>query len=43
MTLIVLEQDFTVFLAYIGIASSDLSFSRTQTDPVYHYHSNYDR
>lgn len=35
-------SDFTVFLQRLGIASTDVSFSATHTDPVYHYHSNYD-
>ena len=35
-------SDFTVFLQHLGIASSDLGFDRAPSDPVYHYHSNYD-
>ena len=35
-------SDFTVFLQYLGIASTDLGFSRAAKDPIYHYHSNYD-
>ena len=35
-------SDFTVFLQRLGIASSDIRFSRGPSDPVYHYHSNYD-
>lgn len=35
-------SDFTVFLQRLGIASSDMNFARGPTDPVYHYHSNYD-
>lgn len=35
-------SDFTVFLQHLGIASTDLGFDRAPSDPVYHYHSNYD-
>ena len=35
-------SDYTVFLQHLGIPSTDVSFRRTETDPVYHYHSNYD-
>ncbi|KAM0789818.1 hypothetical protein ACM66B_006668 [Microbotryomycetes sp. NB124-2] len=35
-------SDFTVFLQYTGIASANVGFQRTSTDPVYHYHSNFD-
>lgn len=35
-------SDFTVFLQYLGIASGNVGFGRTKTDPVYHYHSIYD-
>lgn len=35
-------SDYTVFLQHLGIPSTDVSFRRTATDPVYHYHSNYD-
>jgi len=35
-------SDFTVFLQYLGIASGNVGFGRTSTDPVYHYHSIYD-
>lgn len=32
-------SDFTPFLQHVGIASSSVGFTRTRTDPVYHYHS----
>ncbi|KDN41247.1 Zn-dependent exopeptidase [Tilletiaria anomala UBC 951] len=35
-------SDFTSYLQHLGIASADMSFSRRETDPVYHYHSQYD-
>ncbi|WFD20796.1 glutamate carboxypeptidase II [Malassezia caprae] len=35
-------SDFTVFLQHLGIPATDVTFRRTSTDPVYHYHSNYD-
>ncbi|KAE8349904.1 hypothetical protein BDV28DRAFT_140193 [Aspergillus coremiiformis] len=35
-------SDFTAFQDFAGVASFDLGFSRGPTDPVYHYHSNYD-
>ncbi|KAK9898258.1 Zn-dependent exopeptidase [Cystobasidium minutum MCA 4210] len=35
-------SDYTVFLQHLGIASSDMSYRGTRTDPVYHYHSIYD-
>ncbi|WFD28208.1 glutamate carboxypeptidase II [Malassezia nana] len=35
-------SDYTVFLQHLGIPSTDVSFRRIDTDPVYHYHSNYD-
>ncbi|SNX85429.1 related to glutamate carboxypeptidase II [Melanopsichium pennsylvanicum] len=35
-------SDYTVFLQHLGIASTDLGYQRTSTDPVYMYHSNYD-
>ncbi|SPO26993.1 related to glutamate carboxypeptidase II [Ustilago trichophora] len=35
-------SDYTVFLQHLGIASTDLGFKRSSTDPVYMYHSNYD-
>lgn len=35
-------SDYTVFLQRLGIASSDISFKRRASDPVYHYHSNFD-
>ncbi|EPQ27743.1 uncharacterized protein PFL1_04880 [Pseudozyma flocculosa PF-1] len=37
-------SDFTVFLQYLGIASTDMGYSARAggTDPVYMYHSNYD-
>ncbi|GAC94468.1 glutamate carboxypeptidase [Pseudozyma hubeiensis SY62] len=35
-------SDYTVFLQHLGIASTDLGFKRSATDPVYMYHSNYD-
>lgn len=39
-------SDFTVFLQYLGVASSNIGYSRSidpkDSDPVYHYHSNYD-
>jgi len=35
-------SDFTVFLQRIGIASLQMGFSGTASDPVYHYHSVFD-
>ncbi|SCV04554.1 LAMI_0H17062g1_1 [Lachancea mirantina] len=35
-------SDYTVFLEHLGIASVDVGFTNGRTDPVYHYHSNYD-
>lgn len=35
-------SDYTAYLQHLGIASADLSFRSTDSDPVYHYHSNYD-
>jgi len=35
-------SDYTVFLQHLGIPATDVGFRRTSTDPVYHYHSNYD-
>ncbi|KAI9574759.1 hypothetical protein HD554DRAFT_2232863 [Boletus coccyginus] len=35
-------SDYTVFLQYIGVASSQAGFSATLHDPVYHYHSIFD-
>ncbi|KAE8259655.1 hypothetical protein A4X13_0g878 [Tilletia indica] len=35
-------SDFTVFLQYLGIASSTTGYGTTGDSPVYHYHSNYD-
>ncbi|KAJ5308897.1 hypothetical protein PENANT_c013G05105 [Penicillium antarcticum] len=35
-------SDFTAFQDFAGIASLDFGFGRGKTDPVYHYHSNYD-
>ena len=35
-------SDYTVMLQHLGIASSDVGFSRGRDDPVYHYHSIYD-
>ncbi|MCO5565621.1 hypothetical protein L7F22_019295 [Adiantum nelumboides] len=35
-------SDYTAYLQHLGIASVDSGFDRADTDPVYHYHSNYD-
>lgn len=35
-------SDFTAFEDFAGIASLDMGFTRSQNDPIYHYHSNYD-
>jgi N-acetylated-alpha-linked acidic dipeptidase len=35
-------SDFTSFQDYAGIASIDFGYGAGPTDPVYHYHSNYD-
>ncbi|GAA6011120.1 hypothetical protein JCM10207_005504 [Rhodosporidiobolus poonsookiae] len=35
-------SDFTVFLQRLGIASTNIGYERTSSEPVYHYHSNYD-
>ncbi|KAK4056363.1 Vacuolar protein sorting-associated protein 70 [Microbotryomycetes sp. JL221] len=35
-------SDFTVFLQYLGLASGNVGFSRSKTDPIYMYHSLYD-
>ncbi|KAJ5811889.1 Peptidase M28 [Penicillium riverlandense] len=35
-------SDFTAFQDFAGVASLDFAFIRAATDPVYHYHSNYD-
>ena len=35
-------SDFTAFQDFAGIPSMDMAFTRSDTDPVYHYHSNYD-
>ncbi|RMD42597.1 hypothetical protein DV735_g2558, partial [Chaetothyriales sp. CBS 134920] len=35
-------SDFTAFQDFAGIASLDLSYNGAPSDPVYHYHSNYD-
>ncbi|KAJ5610704.1 Peptidase M28 [Penicillium lagena] len=35
-------SDFTAFQDFAGVASLDFGFGRAATDPVYHYHSNYD-
>lgn len=35
-------SDYTVFLQRIGIASSNIGFGSTLSDPVYHYHSVFD-
>ncbi|KAH0445994.1 hypothetical protein IEQ34_025170 [Dendrobium chrysotoxum] len=35
-------SDYTAYLQNLGIASLDVGFDRRPTDPVYHYHSNYD-
>ncbi|KAF8138385.1 hypothetical protein EV363DRAFT_1427308 [Boletus edulis] len=35
-------SDYTVFLQYIGVASSEAGFTSTLHDPVFHYHSVFD-
>ncbi|KXT08944.1 hypothetical protein AC579_10305 [Pseudocercospora musae] len=35
-------SDFTAFQDFAGISSIDIGFGAGPTDPVYHYHSNYD-
>lgn len=35
-------SDFTAFQDFAGIPSVDLGFGASSSDPVYHYHSNYD-
>lgn len=35
-------SDYTVFFEHLGIPSVDLGFTGSKTDPIYHYHSNYD-
>ncbi|KAG8822839.1 hypothetical protein FRC19_005139 [Serendipita sp. 401] len=35
-------SDYTVMLQRLGIASTDMGFGTSLTDPVYHYHSIYD-
>ncbi|EMC99839.1 hypothetical protein BAUCODRAFT_30252 [Baudoinia panamericana UAMH 10762] len=35
-------SDFTAFQDFVGIASLEMQFGTAPTDPVYHYHSNYD-
>ena len=35
-------SDYTAFLDFAGISSTDFSFKSLANDPVYHYHSNYD-
>lgn len=35
-------SDFTAFQDFAGVSSVDLGFGSGPTDPVYHYHSNYD-
>ncbi|KAF9226672.1 Zn-dependent exopeptidase [Gyrodon lividus] len=35
-------SDYTVFLQYIGVPSSQAGFASTLHDPVYHYHSIFD-
>lgn len=35
-------SDFTAFQDFAGIPSIDMGFTAGPTDPVYHYHSNYD-
>lgn len=35
-------SDFTAFQDYAGVPCIDLGFGRHGSDPVYHYHSNYD-
>ncbi|KAJ5206855.1 Peptidase M28 [Penicillium cf. griseofulvum] len=35
-------SDFTAFQDFAGVASLDFGFGRSKSDPVYHYHSNYD-
>lgn len=35
-------SDFTAFQDFAGISSIDIGFAFGPTDPIYHYHSNYD-
>ncbi|SMY18793.1 unnamed protein product [Zymoseptoria tritici ST99CH_1A5] len=35
-------SDFTAFQDFAGIPSIDVGFASSRSDPVYHYHSNYD-
>lgn len=35
-------SDFTAFQDFAGIASLDFGYGRAASDPIYHYHSNYD-
>ncbi|PSR87426.1 hypothetical protein BD289DRAFT_235369 [Coniella lustricola] len=35
-------SDFTAFMDFAGVPSVDLGFTAGDSDPVYHYHSNYD-
>ena len=35
-------SDFTAFQDFAGISSIDVGFAAGPTDPIYHYHSNYD-
>ena len=35
-------SDYTAFYEHLGIPSFDLGFVNGKSDPVYHYHSNYD-
>ncbi len=35
-------SDFTSFQDFAGIPSADMGFRNVASDPVYHYHSNYD-
>ena len=35
-------SDFTAFEDFAGVACLDMGFGRSENDPVYHYHSNYD-
>lgn len=35
-------SDFTAFQDFAGVACVNIGYSSAKTDPVYHYHSNYD-
>ena len=35
-------SDFTPFLSVIGTSCLDTGSDQGETDPIYHYHSNYD-